>query len=162
MRGAPRGAPCTQTGTDIEFDVYSSGTNHTSIRSHTAAVTGSYRLDRCFSTIVYHILVPRATYNEHASGSPFTGWGSDVQALQDTPHHGQWKCVLECAPWAHARVCSRARVWVCRAGAAECAYPRRKRLARSRAAELPDLAASARAPAMPCTVHGKFFRYGIF
>ena len=27
------------------------------------------------------------TYNEHASGSPFTRWGSDVQALQDTPHH---------------------------------------------------------------------------
>ena len=26
------------------------------------------------------------TYNEHASGSPFTGWGSDVQALQDAPH----------------------------------------------------------------------------
>ena len=27
------------------------------------------------------------TYNEYASGSPFTGWGPDVQALQDTPHH---------------------------------------------------------------------------
>ena len=26
------------------------------------------------------------TYNEHASGSPFTGWGSGVQALQDAPH----------------------------------------------------------------------------
>ena len=26
------------------------------------------------------------TYNEHASGSPFTGWGSaDVQAMQDAP-----------------------------------------------------------------------------
>ena len=26
------------------------------------------------------------TYNEHASGSPFSGWGSaDVQALQDAP-----------------------------------------------------------------------------
>ena len=29
LRGTPQGAPCTQTGTDIEFDVYSSGTNHT-------------------------------------------------------------------------------------------------------------------------------------
>ena len=27
------------------------------------------------------------TYNEYANGSPFTGWSSDVQALQDAPHH---------------------------------------------------------------------------
>ena len=30
------------------------------IRSHTAAVTGSYRPDRCFSTFMYHLLVLRA------------------------------------------------------------------------------------------------------
>ena len=48
-------------------------------------------------------------------------------------------CVSECALWACTRVCSRARVrvrvGVCCAGAAERAYPRRKRPARSRAAE---------------------------
>ena len=72
---------------------------------------------------------------------------------------GPWKCVLECASWARTCVCSRARVHVCCAGAAGRAYSRRKRFARSRAAELPDLAASARPTAMPCTVHGnrKFF-----
>ena len=43
------------------------------------------------------------------------------------------------------------RVRVCRAGAAERAYPRRERLARSRAAEPPDVAASAGPTAMPCT-----------
>ena len=58
---------------------------------------------------------------------------------------GPWKCVLECASWARTCVCSRARVHVCCAGAAGRAYSRRKRFARSRAAELPDLAASAEA-----------------
>ena len=51
----------------------------------------------------------------------------------------QWKCVLECAPWACARACSRARVRVCCARAAERAYAREKRPSRSRAAQLPDL-----------------------
>ena len=48
-------------------------------------------------------------------------------------------------------------VRVCRAGAAERAYPRRERLARSRAAEPPDLASRARAPAMAGFVHAIFF-----
>ena len=49
-------------------------------------------------------------------------------------------CVGVCTdPWARARVCSRARVCMCRAGAAERAYPCRKRPARCRAAGLPDV-----------------------
>ena len=69
----------------------------------------------------------------------------------------QWKCVLECVPWARARVCSRARVCVCCAGAAERAYPRRKRPARCRAAQLPDLAVRERAPAMARSSRKLFF-----
>ena len=61
---------------------------------------------------------------------------------------GSWQCVVECASLGRSRVCSRARVGVCRAGAAERAHSRWKRFARSRVAELPDVAASARAPAM--------------
>ena len=38
-----------------------SGTNHLlTIRSHTAAITGSYRPDRCLSTFMYNILVGQA------------------------------------------------------------------------------------------------------
>ena len=61
---------------------------------------------------------------------------------------GSWQCVVECASLGRSRVCSRARVGVCRAGAAERAHSRWKRFARSRVAELPDVAASARAPAL--------------
>ena len=61
---------------------------------------------------------------------------------------GSWQCVVECASLGRSRVCSRARVGVCRAGAAERAHSRWKRFARSRVVELPDVAASARAPAM--------------
>ena len=66
-------------------------------------------------------------------------------------------CVGVCTVGARAREFSRARVCVCRAGAAERAYPRRERLARSRAAEPPDVAASAGPTAMPCTCSRKFF-----
>ena len=75
---------------------------------------------------------------------------------------GPWKCVLECASWACTCVCSRARVHVCCAGAAGRAYSRRKRFARSRAVEPPDVAASARPTAMPCSVHRKFFPHIIY
>ena len=51
----------------------------------------------------------------------------------------QWNCVLECASRACTRVCSRARVCMCRAGAAERAYPCRERPARCRAAGPPDV-----------------------
>ena len=35
------------------------------------------------------------TYNKYANGSPFTGWSSDVQALQDAPHHGNGSRVAD-------------------------------------------------------------------
>ena len=70
---------------------------------------------------------------------------------------GPWKCVLECASWARTCVCSRARVHVCCAGAAGRAYSRRKRFARSRAVELPDVAASARPTAMRALFTEFFF-----
>ena len=105
----------------------------------------SYHEPPTTSTRVGHPSPDGVRTSRHCRTHPIMGSGSVCWSV----HRGRI---------AHARVCSRARVWVCRAGAAECAYPRRKRLARSRAAELPDLAASARAPAMPLpsTVHGSF------
>ena len=55
------------------------------------------------------------TYNEYANGSPFTGWSSDVQALQDAPHHSL--ITLTITPscihrtWSLPAVSGEARTW---------------------------------------------------
>ena len=70
MNGVVAEPESTQTGTYIESLIHEFDdimlnydddvTPAVTIQSHTVAVTGPYRPDRCFSTIVYHLLVGRA------------------------------------------------------------------------------------------------------
>ena len=51
------------------------------IKSHAVAVTGSYRPDRCFSTIVYHLLVGRASHRvivADGGDAPFVPTGENL------------------------------------------------------------------------------------